>query len=172
MPLCHICSFPWVTLSLPAPFAAEVIASHWLGQIIFTCPCVVWYLPGPGSHYINLPLSQLKSWLVTDWIRWYLPAPVSYDTYMPLCHICSLPWVTLYLPASFAAEVIGSHWFGQMISTCPCVVWYLPAKGSHYIYLPPFTAEGRVDKKAMIRNRYNRIPHPAPNTKWERDTYN
>ena len=26
-----------------------------------------------------------------------------------------------------------------------------------------------VDKKAMIRNRYKRIPHPAPNTKWERD---
>ena len=24
----------------------------------------------------------------------------------------------------------------------------------------------------MIRNRYNRIPHPALNTKWERDTYN
>ena len=24
----------------------------------------------------------------------------------------------------------------------------------------------------MIRNRYNQIPHPAPNTKWERDTYN
>ena len=22
----------------------------------------------------------------------------------------------------------------------------------------------------MIRNRYNRIPHPAPDTKWERDT--
>ena len=28
-----------------------------------------------------------------------------------------------------------------------------------------------VDKKAMIRNRYNRIPHPAINTKRERDTY-
>ena len=31
----------------------------------------------------------------------------------------------------------------------------------------------KLDKKpsmAMIRNRYNRIPHPAPNTKWERDT--
>ena len=27
-----------------------------------------------------------------------------------------------------------------------------------------------VDKKAMIRNRYNRIPYPALNTKWERDT--
>ena len=23
----------------------------------------------------------------------------------------------------------------------------------------------------MIRNRYNRIPHPAPNTKRERDTH-
>ena len=23
----------------------------------------------------------------------------------------------------------------------------------------------------MIRNRYNRIPRPALNTKWERDTY-
>ena len=29
-----------------------------------------------------------------------------------------------------------------------------------------------VDKKAMIRSRYNRIPHSDPNTKWERDTYN
>ena len=28
------------------------------------------------------------------------------------------------------------------------------------------------DKKAMIRNRYNRIPHAALNTKRERDTYN
>ena len=26
---------------------------------------------------------------------------------------------------------------------------------------------GNVDKKAMIRNRYNRIPHPALNTKRE-----
>ena len=25
----------------------------------------------------------------------------------------------------------------------------------------------RVDNNAMIRNRYNRIPHPAPNTKWK-----
>ena len=24
----------------------------------------------------------------------------------------------------------------------------------------------------MFRNRYNRIPHPAPNTKWEGETYN
>ena len=30
----------------------------------------------------------------------------------------------------------------------------------------------KVDKKAMIRNRYNRIPNPALNTKWERDTHN
>ena len=29
-----------------------------------------------------------------------------------------------------------------------------------------------ADKKAMIRNRYNQIPHPALNTKRERDTYN
>ena len=29
-----------------------------------------------------------------------------------------------------------------------------------------------VEKKAMIRNRYNRIPHPVLNTKRERDTYN
>ena len=35
-----------------------------------------------------------------------------------------------------------------------------------YMYL------SQVDKKEMIRNRYNQIPHPAPNTKWERDTYN
>ena len=30
--------------------------------------------------------------------------------------------------------------------------------------------KGNVDKKALIRN--NRIPHPALNTKRERDTYN
>ena len=30
----------------------------------------------------------------------------------------------------------------------------------------------KVDKKAMIRNRYNRIPHPVLNTERERDTYN
>ena len=30
----------------------------------------------------------------------------------------------------------------------------------------------QVDKMAMIRNRYNQIPHPALNTKQERDTYN
>ena len=30
----------------------------------------------------------------------------------------------------------------------------------------------KVDKKAMIRNRYNRIIHPALNTKRERDSYN
>ena len=30
----------------------------------------------------------------------------------------------------------------------------------------------KIDKKAMIRNRYNQIPHPALNTKRERDTYN
>ena len=29
-----------------------------------------------------------------------------------------------------------------------------------------------ADKKAMIRNRYNRIPQPALNTKRDRDTYN
>ena len=29
-----------------------------------------------------------------------------------------------------------------------------------------------VHKKAMIRDRYNRIPHPALNTKRERDTHN
>ena len=30
----------------------------------------------------------------------------------------------------------------------------------------------KVDKKAAIRNRYNRIPHPALITKRERDTHN
>ena len=30
----------------------------------------------------------------------------------------------------------------------------------------------KVDRKAMIRNRYNRIPYPALNTKRERDIYN
>ena len=30
----------------------------------------------------------------------------------------------------------------------------------------------KVDKKAMVRNRYNRILFPALNTKRERDTYN
>ena len=30
----------------------------------------------------------------------------------------------------------------------------------------------KVDQKAMVRNRYNRIPHPVLNTKRERDTHN
>ena len=30
----------------------------------------------------------------------------------------------------------------------------------------------KVDKRAMIRNRYNRIPHPDLNTKRERNTNN
>ena len=30
----------------------------------------------------------------------------------------------------------------------------------------------KVGEKAMIRNRYDRIPYPALNTKRERDTYN
>ena len=30
----------------------------------------------------------------------------------------------------------------------------------------------KVDKMATIRNRYNRIPYPALETKRERDTYN
>ena len=29
----------------------------------------------------------------------------------------------------------------------------------------------KIDKKAMIRNRYNQIPHPGLNTKRERDTH-
>ena len=39
-------------------------------------------------------------------------------------------------------------------------------------YSPKLPENVKVDKKAMIRNRYNRIPHPAPNTKWEKNTYN
>ena len=35
-----------------------------------------------------------------------------------------------------------------------------------------FSVEYKVDKKAMIRNWCNRVPHPALNTKQERDTYN
>ena len=35
-----------------------------------------------------------------------------------------------------------------------------------------FVRINKVDKKAMIRNRYNQIPHPALNTKRGRDTYN
>ena len=30
----------------------------------------------------------------------------------------------------------------------------------------------KVDEKATMRNRYNRTPHPALDTKWERNTYN
>ena len=30
----------------------------------------------------------------------------------------------------------------------------------------------KVDEKAMISNRYNGIPHPALDTKWDRNTYN
>ena len=32
--------------------------------------------------------------------------------------------------------------------------------------------QAKVDKKAMNRNRYNRILYPVLNTKTERDTYN
>ena len=39
-------------------------------------------------------------------------------------------------------------------------------------HLTTITDSYKVDKKAMIRNRHNRIPHPAFNTKRERDTYN
>ena len=38
-----------------------------------------------------------------------------------------------------------------------------------FLYTNPCYNE--VDKKAMIRTRYNRIPYPTLNTKWERDTY-
>ena len=30
----------------------------------------------------------------------------------------------------------------------------------------------KLDEKAMLRNWYNQIPHPALDTKWERKTYN
>ena len=30
----------------------------------------------------------------------------------------------------------------------------------------------KIDEKAMIRNLYNRIPHPAPNTKRETNVNN
>ena len=30
----------------------------------------------------------------------------------------------------------------------------------------------KVNEKAMVMNRYNRIPHPTLDTKWERNTYN
>ena len=30
----------------------------------------------------------------------------------------------------------------------------------------------KLDEKAMFWNRYNQIPHPALDTKWERKTYN
>ena len=30
----------------------------------------------------------------------------------------------------------------------------------------------KLDEKATLRNRYNPIPHPALDTKWERKTYN
>ena len=46
-----------------------------------------------------------------------------------------------------------------------CIVWIYSADSTKML-------EGKVDKKAMIRNRYNRIPHLALNTKRERDTYN
>ena len=35
----------------------------------------------------------------------------------------------------------------------------------------PVSKQSGVDEKAMIRNRYNRDPHTALDTKWERDTY-
>ena len=45
-----------------------------------------------------------------------------------------------------------------------------PSEDSHQPGHPPSLI--RVDKKAMIRNGYNPVPHPALNTKRERNTYN
>ena len=41
-----------------------------------------------------------------------------------------------------------------------------------YSHFSKNISKAKVDKKAMLRNRYNRIPHPAPNTGWESDMYN
>ena len=45
----------------------------------------------------------------------------------------------------------------------PCSKNHKPTHNTNYF---------KVDKQAMIRNRYTRIPYPALDTKWERDTYN
>ena len=29
----------------------------------------------------------------------------------------------------------------------------------------------KLDEKATLRNRYNPVPHPGPDAKWERKTY-
>ena len=36
----------------------------------------------------------------------------------------------------------------------------------------PLSKMIKVETKAMIRSRYNQIPHLALNSEWERDTYN
>ena len=52
-------------------------------------------------------------------------------------------------------------------------MWRLSWIPESLVKIRPKLTEERwwVDKKAMIRNRYNRIPHPALNTKREWDTY-
>ena len=48
----------------------------------------------------------------------------------------------------------------------------LPNFNTHpVLQLVQYTKLIKEDKKAMIRNRYNRTPHPAPNTKRERGTH-
>ena len=36
--------------------------------------------------------------------------------------------------------------------------------------IKPYVAKIKIDKKAMARNRYNRIPLPSPDTVRERNT--
>ena len=54
-----------------------------------------------------------------------------------------------------------------------CLVVNTIAVNSYVLLIMQGGGSGlRVHKKAIIRNRYNRIPHSAQNTKRERDTYN
>ena len=39
-------------------------------------------------------------------------------------------------------------------------------------YILDMSPVNKIDKKAIVKNRYYKIPHPALNTKRERGTYN
>ena len=79
------------------------------------------------------------------------------------------PWLLLYnTKVIIAMQMTLKSLEVPFFNVLSYLFLLLAATHIHHVY--PINVF--VDKKAMIRNRYNRIRHPAPNTKWERDTYN
>ena len=63
----------------------------------------------------------------------------------------------------------SDQFYLQVLPSILSVMIVLQALLHSWAYLDPsHLIPCKVDKKAMIRNRYNRIPHPVPNSKWER----